>query len=803
METVEDSAVYRPIPNPYITGNPVRGRGVFFGRKDDFAYVRQRLTIEQHGVVILFVGARRSGKTSIMFQILDGRLGEGYLPVFVDMQRLAGVAGDREFLERVAETVLERLDDRRLARDYYDFAAGNPVLTFDRMLADVEQVTAGRRLILLIDEAEILHAKVEAGEVSAAVLTYLASILESRRVSFCLTGSPGLSGATHAEWRRLTGKGDLREISFLSREDTLRLVREPVAEYLTYAPGVAESVYRLTHGQPFYTQVICTYAVDYLNGAQRQHLDKGDLDEVVRTIVDNPPPQLIYEWDSLSRPEQLTLSLLSEEGQDGEVGHTAEALALAVGRSGYPIALRAEAIHVLLEGLYERRWLERDDRGAYRFRVDLFRLWIRRSRSIWRLVEDTPAPARRRTVVAVALVAMALVGAAGWWWAASTPVTQRPAGRVQLADTTGGVWVNPGNVRGVRVQVGDTAATISEPTPFRGLQPGVVVLRATHPDYRPWDTSVTIVADSDVTARLDLERLVGSVLVTGAPAGSTVSWTGPHDTSFVVSSQPVLVTLVTGAYAVTIEKAEHATRNERVVVLPDQEITLSARLELQAGSLHVISNPPGATVLVDGRGTGLATPATVPDLSLGPHRVRLLLADHDPVEVSETVRQGVVETVTVGLPVSAATLRVLSQPSASIYLIEDGRPVGEDGRPVGDTPKELTLSPGEYVVRLVRLGFETQWRPVHLRPGESLPLDFGELREVTGVVKISSPLYRTVIVDEQDPRRTQPAFRLREGPHTLRLEDSPHDTTIHVARDETTRVALPEAETPHPRGGRP
>ncbi len=789
--------MYRPIPNPYITGNPVRGRGVFFGREDDFVYVRQRLTSEQHGVVILFVGARRSGKTSIMFQILDGRLGEGYLPVFVDMQRLAGVSGDREFLERVAETIWERLDDRRLAREYYDFAAGNPVLTFDRLLADVEQVMPGRRLILLIDEAEILHAKVEAGEVSAAVLTYLASILESRRVSFCLTGSPGLSGATHAEWRRLTGKGDLREISFLSREDTLRLVREPVAGYLTCAPGVAESVYRLTHGQPFYTQVICTYAVDYLNGAQRQHLEKNDLDEVVRTIVDNPPPQLIYEWDSLSRSDQLALSLLSEEGQDGEMGHTAEALALAVGRSGYPINLRAEALHVLLEALYERRWLERDDRGAYRFRVDLFRLWIRRSRSIWRLVEDAPPPPGHRKMIAVAMLVLGLaVAAAGWWWSASPPVASGPPSKGRRASTTGGLFVNPLNVRNVRVQVGDTAATISEFTTFRGLSPGPVVLRATHPDYRAWDTSVTIVADSDVTVRLALDRIRGSLLLAGAPAGATVSLVGPQDTTFAVATDSARVPLFTGVYGVTITKAEHATRHQRVEVLADREVGLTGRLERQVGGLYVTSNPPGAAVEVDGRIADQATPVTVPDLSLGPHRIRLQLADHDIVEESPTVRQGVVETLRVNLQIRAATLRVLSQPSASIYL-------GNEERAVAETPKELRLSPGEYVVRVVRLGFETKWDTVQLRPGESFPLDFGELGEVKGMVKITSPLYRTVIVDGKESRRTQPAFRLREGPHTLRLEGSTHDTTIQVARDETTRVALPEAATPPSSEGRP
>ena len=41
------------------------------------------------------------------------------------------------------------------------------------------------------------------GELSGNVLTYMASILERRKISFCFTGSPGLSEIQGEEWRRL------------------------------------------------------------------------------------------------------------------------------------------------------------------------------------------------------------------------------------------------------------------------------------------------------------------------------------------------------------------------------------------------------------------------------------------------------------------------------------------------------------------------------------------------------------------------------------------------------------------------
>jgi hypothetical protein len=61
-------------PNPYIVGNPVRGRAMFFGREAEFELVQRRFQNAEHGALLVFCGERRSGKTSILFQILERRL---------------------------------------------------------------------------------------------------------------------------------------------------------------------------------------------------------------------------------------------------------------------------------------------------------------------------------------------------------------------------------------------------------------------------------------------------------------------------------------------------------------------------------------------------------------------------------------------------------------------------------------------------------------------------------------------------------------------------------------------------------
>ena len=90
------------------------------------------------------------------------------------------------------------------------------------------------------------------------------------------------------------------------------MITEPVEGRVVYGRGVIEVIYRLTAGQPFYTQVICQNLVDYMNEHEQNWVTVADLNDVIADIVDNPLPQMIYAWDGLSDDEKLALSLLAE-----------------------------------------------------------------------------------------------------------------------------------------------------------------------------------------------------------------------------------------------------------------------------------------------------------------------------------------------------------------------------------------------------------------------------------------------------------------------------------------------------------
>ena len=71
--------------NPYVAGMPVRDAEKFFGREDVLDEIGNTLGKRPGVKSFVIYGARRSGKTSILLRIKSGRLGSGFLPVYVDM----------------------------------------------------------------------------------------------------------------------------------------------------------------------------------------------------------------------------------------------------------------------------------------------------------------------------------------------------------------------------------------------------------------------------------------------------------------------------------------------------------------------------------------------------------------------------------------------------------------------------------------------------------------------------------------------------------------------------------------------
>ncbi|HYK90851.1 MAG TPA: hypothetical protein VE398_18905 [Acidobacteriota bacterium] len=391
---------FRPIePNPYIVGNPIRSPEMFFGREEDFQFIRAKLCGERHGCVIVLYGERRTGKTSILYQILNGRLGPDFLPVFLDMQGMV-VQRDGEFLDGLAAKIRDVITIHCGSKGVTLPAAVDSYLDFSHFMDSASGMTDNRRLVLLIDEYELIETKVKDAKLGAEIFGYFNSLLlRYPRLSFVFTGSKDL--AVSGAWTTLLERSIYRKISFLARKDAEELVRNPLQDKALFTSGMVNDLLRLTHGHPFFTQAVCQTLVEVLNELQSNIVSRNALDETVRRMLENPPPQLFYQWKIFSDPEKLVLSALAtllKKPQGYQSSDRVEKLLRSLPRE-YPHQLDAPIIRMHFESLRDGSVLDRDQAG-YRFTMDLMRLWVQSEHNVWKVLSEVRPGSGQKTVPA-------------------------------------------------------------------------------------------------------------------------------------------------------------------------------------------------------------------------------------------------------------------------------------------------------------------------------------------------------------------------------------------------------------------
>jgi len=380
------------IPNPYATGRPLGpGSPVFFGRDDLFDFVRENLGgLGQENILVL-VGQRRMGKTSLLRQ-LPAHLGEEYLPVFLDGQALGLEGGVAGLLYDVALEIIEALAGQGIDGEplTLDDLAQRPTHAFEKQfLPQVVQALDGRVLLLLFDEFEELEMRVRSGELSSTVFSYLRHLMQhSRNLAFLFAGTHRLEDLTADYWSILFNIALYRRVGTLDAGAARQLIVEPVQGYgLVYDDLAVDKMLRVTGGHPYFLQLLCYALVNLHNRERRNYLTIEDVNHTLAEIVGLGEAQLAFLWGESSPQEQAVLLALArllstgEPGTQDAIARLLEEFGLRVSRAGI-----AEAIGQMVR----REILQQVEQGAnrYEFTVDLMRLWLEESKSLGLVAEE-------------------------------------------------------------------------------------------------------------------------------------------------------------------------------------------------------------------------------------------------------------------------------------------------------------------------------------------------------------------------------------------------------------------------------
>jgi hypothetical protein len=584
---------------------------MFFGREAEFDLVRRRFEGSGRGGLLVFCGERRSGKTSILFQILERRLGPDFIPVLIDMQSMA-VASGAEFLERLSAEIASTSEYQDTDLQVPAFPPGaNHAAIFQDFILRTLRAQPDRKLILLFDEYELFENKIDAGALPQDMLHILSWLMENQRVYLVFTGSQHLEQRRKDYWKIL-GRSLYKQISYLEREDALNLIRKPVEGAVTFAPGVVDRIYRLGAGQPFYTQAICQSLVDQLNERTTHEATSEILDEVVGGLVNNPLPQMIFLWDGLEKDEKLVLALLAESLPAEDARSTATQVCTV--ERNYPLQLGKARVSTVLEKLFKSEMLVRDDTHPgpkYAFRMDLWRLWIRRMHSVWQVMREEgleirPVGARRKLAgwialggAVIAVVVVALL------------VTRKRALTPNLPPTLAELIVEADPSEARILVDGNLAGTGMARQRFETGSSHEVVIQA--PGYA--DTTASFKPDSAGSTHwtVQLRELTGDVRVESTPSGAVVHVDG------VQRGVTPLVLAAVGAgrsHALEARLDGYQIAQASIRGTPGQRTTTKLTLNRAESRFLLATNPPGAQVEVDGRLRGLS-PVMVDGVALG------------------------------------------------------------------------------------------------------------------------------------------------------------------------------------------
>lgn len=376
-----DKPFQRIFPIPYVTGTPLKTDDVFVGREDVFAFIKENLLGKHQNNVIILHGQRRTGKTSVLYR-LGEVMADTHYAVLIDMQGKPA-RGEADFLYAMADDIVYNLEEHGIEAELpprKEFEESPEFFFRSRFLRGLYPHLNGKNLLLLFDEFEELQRRVEDGRLKPEIFQFLRNLMQHEdKVDFVFSGTHKLEELGAEYWSILFNIAVYKPITFLSPAEMQRLMRQPIAGYnMEYDPLAAERITAVTVGHPYFTQLVLHETVVYHNETQRNYLTVADIDQVLERIVERGEAHFKFIWAESTLEEKEVLQGLAELLVGKETIHVDE-LRGFLSECG---CKSPDSWDHALVSLENRDILTRSSLKSplYRFKVDLIRLWVERTR---------------------------------------------------------------------------------------------------------------------------------------------------------------------------------------------------------------------------------------------------------------------------------------------------------------------------------------------------------------------------------------------------------------------------------------
>ena len=381
---------FRPIPNPYSPGTPLRKDSpLFYGRANLFNFIAEEAGRLAQQRVLILIGQRRTGKTSLLLR-LGQHLPPHILPVYIDCQSLGVVPGIKAFFDDLALLIAEEMEARQLTPPALqpENENGNPAHWFQHQFIPAvrKRLPPDTTLLLVFDEFEALENLVNDHLLPPNLFPYLRHLMQhSEGLGFVFVGSRRLEEMTMDYWHVLFNIALYKEIGFLEPESAERLITEPVTPHILYDDLAIDKVLRMTAGHPYFLQLVCYALIKRANSQGVGYITISDVNAAVEEMLQLGASHFGFLWERSTATERLLLVAIAHliprdtPFRPTELVHVLQP---------YNIHLNPQEVTGALHRLVEREIMQEISEGPttlYALKIGLVGLWVEQNKSLSRL----------------------------------------------------------------------------------------------------------------------------------------------------------------------------------------------------------------------------------------------------------------------------------------------------------------------------------------------------------------------------------------------------------------------------------
>ena len=201
------------------------------------------------------------------------------------------------------------------------------------------------------------------------------------------------------------------------------------------------------------------------------------------------------------------------------------------------------------------------------------------------------------------------------------------------------------------------------PKLLNNIAPGIHILELEYPGYKPWKSTIDVpegtIKEMPVNLTPKPENAPGWITVVSSPGNASVTLDGDYVGKTPTDNALNLDAVTPGPHTVVIALPGYKSSSSQTNVSPNRVSAINVILQPVSGpqvkgALSFISEPAGATILVDNQSIG-TTPFTAQDIPSGNHQVTLHMDGFEDYSTSILVSAGATRTL-------SATLQPVTPP---------------------------------------------------------------------------------------------------------------------------------------------